>query len=92
MERFGRAKEAFLRRFMEPKNGIPSHDAFARLLNALDPKSFRPVILGLLGGWASTLGESIAIDGKALRRSFQTAARRSPLHLVPKPSQPRRPG
>lgn len=82
MERFGRAKEAFLRRFMELKHGIPSHDAFSHLFNALDPKSLHQVILGLLEDWASTLGESIAIDGNALRRSFQRAAGRSPLHLV----------
>ncbi len=31
MELSGRSKEAFLRRFMKPEHGIPSHDAFSRL-------------------------------------------------------------
>ncbi|MDE0346763.1 MAG: transposase family protein, partial [Boseongicola sp.] len=34
MERFGRSKEVFLRRFMVLKHGIPSHDAFSDLFNA----------------------------------------------------------
>ena len=38
MERFGRAKEPFLRRFLVLKHGIPSHDAFSDLFNALARK------------------------------------------------------
>jgi len=33
-------------------------------------------------GWGERLGDVTAIDGKALRRSFEDASRRSPLHLV----------
>ncbi len=83
MERFGRAKEGFLRRFMELKHGIPSHDAFSDLFNALDPDSLQKVLLRLLEDWAAVLdGDVIAIDGKSLRRSFADAAARSPVHLV----------
>ena len=40
-------------------------------------------MLRLAEGWAAGLeGEVVAIDGKALRRSFSDAASRSPLHLV----------
>ena len=38
MERFGRAKESFLRDFMTLQHGVPSHDAFSNLFNALEPK------------------------------------------------------
>jgi len=83
MERFGRAKEPFLRRFMVLKHGIPSHDAFSDLFNALDPGGLQKVLLRLLEDWAALLEDDvIAIDGKSLRRSFATAAARSPVHLV----------
>ena len=76
MERFGRAKEPFLRRFMALKHGIPSHDAFSDQFNALDPDGLQKVLPRLLED------NVIAIDGKSLRRSFATAATRSPVHLV----------
>ncbi|MGR3661986.1 MAG: ISAs1 family transposase, partial [Paracoccaceae bacterium] len=86
MSLFGRSKEAFLRRFMTLNHGIPSHDAFSDLFNALDPKSFQPVMQRLLADFARNLGGGydpvIAIDGKALRRSFDKASGKSPLHLV----------
>ena len=83
MERFGRAKEGFLRGFMRLEHGIPSHDAFTGLFNALDPGGLQRAMLRLAEGWAAGLaGEVVAIDGKTLRRSFADAAPRSPLHLV----------
>ncbi len=86
MSLFGRSKEKFLRRFMALEYGIPSHDAFSDLFNALDPKSFQPVMQRLLGDFARNLAGGsdpvIAIDGKALRRSFDKASGKSPLHLV----------
>ena len=83
MERFGRAKEPFLRRFLVLKHGIPSHDAFSDLFNALDPGGLQKVLLRLLEDWASVLADDvIAIDGKSLRRSFADVAVRSPVHLV----------
>ena len=83
MERLGRAKEPFLRRFMVLAHGIPSHDAFSDLFNALDPGGLQKVLLRLLEDWSAVLdGDVIAIDGKSLRRSFADAAARSPVHLV----------
>ena len=83
MERFGRAKEPFLRRFMTLAHGIPSHDASSDLFNALDPGGLQEVLLRLLEDWAAVLNDDvIAIDGKSLRRSFADAAARSPVHLV----------
>ena len=83
MERFGRAKEGFLRGFMRLAHGIPSRDAFTNLFNAPDPGSLQQAMLRLAEGRAAGLGGGVvAIDGKALRRSFSDAASRSPLHLV----------
>ena len=83
MELFGRAKEPFLRRFLRLEHGIPSHDAFSNLFRALDPAGLEKAMARLARGWAARLGgDVVAVDGKALRRSFEDAASRSPLHLV----------
>src|SRR5688572_12893787 len=37
IERYGRTKLDFLRRFLELPNGIPSHDTFGRVFARLDP-------------------------------------------------------
>jgi predicted transposase YbfD/YdcC len=79
---FGRSKEKFLRRFMMLQHGIRSHDAFSDLFNALDPRGFQQVMGRLLGDFVRNLEGVIAIDGKALRRSFDKASGTSPLHLV----------
>ena len=79
---FGQSKEAFLRTFLRLEHGIPSHDAFSDLFNALDPKPFQAAMQRLVAGFAGELGGVIAIDGKAVRRSFDRAANKSPLHLV----------
>lgn len=82
MALFGREKEAFLRRFMRLEHGVPSHDAFSDLFNALDPASFQPVMQRLVEGFARDLEDVIAIDGKALRRSFTRAGRKDALMMV----------
>ena len=83
MELFGRSKEQFLRRFMTLEHGIPSHDAFSALFRILDPDCLGRALLRLAADWAERLGpDVIAIDGKTLRRSFEDAAKRTPLHVV----------
>lgn len=82
MALFGRSKEAFLRKFMSLEHGIPSHDAFSDLFNALDPVGFQPVMQRLVDRFADELDGVVAIDGKCLRRSFCRASGKSPLHLV----------
>jgi predicted transposase YbfD/YdcC len=83
IERFGRAKLDFFRTFLELPNGIPSHDTFGRVFARLDPAALMACIqqwLDALG--AAVAGEVVAIDGKTLRGSFDTAAGKNPLHLV----------
>ena len=83
MELFGRSKETFLRRFMTLDHGIPSHDAFSRLFRFLDPEGLQRALARLAADWEERLGpDVIAIDGKALRRSFEDASNRSPLHVA----------
>ena len=86
MADFARNNEAFLRRFMRLEHGPPSHDAFSRLLRMLDPVPFAAALARFAADWAKALEaegvRQIAIDGKALRRTFSKASELSPLHLV----------
>lgn len=83
METFGQAKYDWLKTFLALKNGIPSHDTFARVLARLDPAALQ----GRFINWVEAVrtafaDEVVGIDGKSLRRSYQTSAQRRPLHLV----------
>jgi predicted transposase YbfD/YdcC len=82
MALFGQAKEDFLRRFLRLRHGIPSHDTFSRLFRDLDPASFHAAFQSFMAQFSAGLSEVIAIDGKTLRRSFDHASAKSPLHLV----------
>lgn len=75
MEWFGRSKETWLRTFLELPNGIPTHDTFNRVFQALDPKAFCDCFLRWTEGVRTALkGEVVAIDGKALRRALDKGA------------------
>lgn len=83
VERFGKLKESWLRRFLKLPNGIPSHDTFGRVFAKLDPNAFREVFIS----WVSDTtrlcdGEIVAVDGKTLRRSYDTASSKKALHMV----------
>jgi predicted transposase YbfD/YdcC len=82
MERFGNEKLDWLRTFLRLKNGIPSHDTFGRVFSRLDPAKLAACIVQWLDDVGCELGKHIAIDGKTLRGSFDTAAGQNPLHLV----------
>jgi len=82
MALFGRAKRDFLRQFLGLRHGIPSHDTFSRVFRLLDPVQFQASFLRFMKDFADTARDVIAIDGKTLRRSFDRASGKSPLHLV----------
>jgi predicted transposase YbfD/YdcC len=72
MEDFGKAKEDWLRTFLELPGGIPSHDTFNRVFAAIDRKQFMDCFVR----WTQSLRravhrEIVALDGKALRRARQ---------------------
>lgn len=81
---FARAKEKWLRTFLYLRHGIPSHDTFGRVFARLNPDVFEKCFVA----WVATLvkttnGKLVAIDGKALRRSFERAWDKSGMaHLV----------
>jgi len=72
---FGRAKEAFFRRFLPLANGIPSPDTFERVFAKLDPAAFARAFGRWLAGAVEAAGlVPIAIDGKSVRGSKKATA------------------
>ena len=81
--RFGRAKRTWFRQFLPLPHGIPSHDTFGRVFAALDPQAFHAAFLAWVQSVATLLpGDVIAIDGKTLRRTFDTASQKAAIHMV----------
>lgn len=86
VERFGKAKEAWLRTFLPLPNGIPCHDTFGRVFACLDPEEFERAFVSwvqtLVGEAGEVAGQVVAIDGKTLRRSHDRSKGKGALHLV----------
>ena len=79
MQAFGKAKWDFFETFLDLSNGIPSHDTFGSVFAAIDPV----VLMQSLTSWlrgpdADLAGETVNIDGKAMRG----AGGQSTVHLV----------
>ena len=77
MEDFAVEREGWLRGFLALPGGVPRHDTFNRVLQALCPRAFgecfarwtQGVRERLGGGETPAGGEVVALDGKALRRA-----------------------
>ncbi len=86
IETFGRKKADFFRRFLGLPEGIPSHDTFRRVFQAVGPQALQHGLIEWLQGVRQAApaaeGEVIAIDGKTLRRTFDRAQGLGALHLV----------
>jgi hypothetical protein len=86
IEACGRSKEDFFRRFLELPHGIPSHDTFRRVFQAICPQALQHCLIHWLQGVRQTAGPAdgavIAIDGKALRRTFDRGRGLGALHVV----------
>lgn len=83
IERYGKAKQAWLSTFLDLSGGIPSHDTLGRVFAMLDTtalaQAFRRWTLAMATNSREKL---IAIDGKALRRSFKHAGDHAFVHMV----------
>lgn len=79
---FAEAKQEFLGRFLQLKNGVPSHDTFSRMFRQLDPDQFRACFRKFVARFGETCSGVIAIDGKTLHRSSDPNRARSALHMI----------
>src|SRR5436190_22319930 len=86
MEVFASSKEKLLRQFLRLEHGIPSHDTFSRIFNALDPEAFERAFRSFMAAFAKANGIKltgvIAVDGKALRGAYERGRSATPLHMV----------
>jgi predicted transposase YbfD/YdcC len=88
IEEFARAKEDLFRRFLELPHGIPSHDTFRRVFQAVCPLALQRCLIAWLQGLRQTVpaaagaGAVVAIDGKTLRRTLDHAKGLGALHVV----------
>ncbi|WP_165224794.1 ISAs1 family transposase [Aquisphaera insulae] len=80
---WGRAKRDWLATILDLEAGIPSHDRFNAIFQALDPAAFEECLLGWIAELhEATAGQVVAIDGKTLRGSFDRASGKSAIHMV----------
>jgi predicted transposase YbfD/YdcC len=83
VERYGKAKKAWLSTFLNLEKGIPSHDTFGRVFRWLDEDAFQSRFVKWTASICQrTKGEVIAMDGKKLRRSQERRKGRDGIWMV----------
>ena len=88
IEEFARSKVDFFRRFLALPHGVPSHDTFRRVFQAVCPQALQRCLIAWLQGLRQAAppgpgdGAVVAIDGKTLRRTFDRAGGLGALRLV----------
>jgi DDE family transposase len=83
IERYGKAKQEWLGQFLDLRNGIPSHDTFGRVFRWLDAEQFQKQFIA----WTERIcqissGQTVAVDGKKLRRSQDRLHQREGIWMV----------
>lgn len=83
IEMFCKAKEEWLTKFLDLKNGIPSHDTFNRVISSIDHKVFEEKFINWTSELLSITGkkEVISLDGKTVRGA-KSNGKPSPIHIV----------
>lgn len=88
IKRWGQMHQAFLRRLLPFKAGVPSHDTLNDVMNAIDGALFAQCFTAWVEGLrepapiSPATPEIVAIDGKTSRRTHDRGKDRGPLHLV----------
>lgn len=82
VQAFGKSKEAWLRTFLELKNGIPSHDTFGRVFSLLAPDVFQQSFQEWVRAIQGNVKGLVAIDGKTVRGSHDRANGKKAIHIV----------
>ena len=79
---YGQKRLEFLRRFLPFENGTPSHDQLGILFSRLDMEEFQSCFISWVASLNETLEGVVAVDGKTLRRSFDTNSNQAAIHMV----------
>jgi hypothetical protein len=80
---WARQKQDWLGKFLDLSSGIPSDDRFNAVFAALKPAKFEKCLLSWIAAVHElTAGQVIAINGKALRHSFDSATGKSAIQMV----------
>ena len=80
---FAEGHGPWLATFLRLPHGLPSRDTFARVFARLAPDAFERCFLAWVRALAqASAGRLVAVDGKTLRRSFDTAGQKAALHMV----------
>jgi predicted transposase YbfD/YdcC len=83
IEKYGKAKEGWLRKFLPLENGIPKHDVYRRVFNRLKSEAVASCFMAWVRAIKRDIDrEVIAIDGKTVRGSFNTREEHKAIHLV----------
>lgn len=80
---FAHSRKEWLAKFLDLSAGIPSHDRFNAIMGAIKPAEFEKCFLSWINHVHDLLPDNvIAIDGKTLRRSYDTRDSKSAIHMV----------
>jgi predicted transposase YbfD/YdcC len=96
IEQFGNEKIRFLKKFLDLRNGIPSHDTINRVFQSINPAEFERCFAIFTQCLIEATGQSkqqeetlpgqhrdhIALDGKTSRGTKDRFKNKSPLHSV----------
>ena len=83
METYGNSKFEWLKQFLELKNGIPSHDTFARVFARIDPDEFEQCFRDWISSITELMpGDVVNIDGKTVKHSVNKTEGKKAIHLV----------
>ena len=79
---YGQQRLKFLRRFLPFEHGTPSHDQLGILFSQLKAEQFQSCFIKWVERFTAAVRGVVAIDGKALRRSFDHAAGQGPIYMI----------
>lgn len=68
IERFGKAKEKWLKKFLKLRNGIPSHDTFRRVFGLIDKDELQDATVQFLLANLQEIKRSLKIKDNGLRQ------------------------
>jgi hypothetical protein len=88
IEKYGKAKERWLKKFLPLEHGIPKHDVYRRVFTRLKPEAVSSCFMEWVRAIKRDLMREVAdyksgaIDGKTVRGSFNTRTGQKAIHLV----------